>query len=386
MPDTIEVKIEKIAAGGAGLARHGGQSVFVDGAIPGETVSCRATENHHSWIRAELLEIIEASPDRVLPLCGLYCVCGGCNMQHLSYTAQIAAKTGILKESFMRIGNCRVPEPQVFPAETTAPAAWEYRNRMQFHVLRQPNTLLGLKIRKNAGIIPISDCPIADPGIREMVQGKTQMAIPPERDRFTVFARNGLFLQEGGKARGKTRLLNQELTLDAGVFFQSNGAKLEKLIADLQGIAGGACQKDAPIADLYCGVGTFAAFLGHLFPHIDLVEENKTALALARENLKSHESAAFYAQRSENWAKSSLKPQHYGFIVADPPRQGFDPALASLLAKNGPPLLAYVSCDPATLARDSKILMEGGYELADLHWYDFYPQTAHIESLAFFAR
>jgi 23S rRNA (uracil1939-C5)-methyltransferase len=139
------------------------------------------------------------------------------------------------------------------------------------------------------------------------------------------------------------------------------------------------------MADLYCGVGTFAAFLGDMFPHVDLVEEHTTALALARENLTQFGSTAFFAQRSEQWTRNGF-PRRYGFICVDPPRQGLNPALARRLAADGPPLLAYISCDPATLARDSKIVVEGGYKLAELRYYDFYPQTAHIESLALFAR
>jgi 23S rRNA (uracil1939-C5)-methyltransferase len=192
-------------------------------------------------------------------------------------------------------------------------------------------------------------------------------------------------ISEGGTSRGKTRILDRELALDAGAFFQSNGAMLEKLVTDLREIAGGRADRTLPIADLYCGVGTFAAFLGDLFPHVDLVEEHTTALALARENLTHLKSVDFFAQRSEQWAHSGLS-RRYGFICADPPRQGLDPALARRLAADGPPLLAYISCDPATLARDSALLLEGSYELAELRWYDFFPQTSHIESLALFTK
>jgi 23S rRNA (uracil1939-C5)-methyltransferase len=396
MADTLHrARIEKIAAGGAGLARVEGKTVFIDGSAPGETVLCRITEEHHSWVQAELLEIIEPSPDRVQPACPLWGKCGGCNMQHLSYSAQLAAKTAILQEAFTRIGGFCPPQPQVFPSPP-----WEYRNRMQFHAMRQRNkeksdTVWGLKARKKDEIIPVSDCPIADPGIRTLLQGENSkmqaQLLPPEKDRFTVYARNGLLLSEGGTARGKTQVLDRELTLDAGVFFQSNGAMLEKLIVDLREIAADQTAADhtLPMAALYCGVGTFAAFLGESFPHIDLVEENKTALALARENLMRHKSTAFYAQRSEHWAKNGPAngpSRRYGFITADPPRQGFDPILARCLAADGPPLLAYISCEPSTLARDSAILLEGGYELRELRLYDFYPQTAHIESLATFIR
>jgi len=373
MTDTpFKARIEKITAGGAGFARVEGKAVFIEGTAPGETVLCRITAEHRSWTQAELLEVLEPSPDRVLPACPLWGKCGGCNMQHLSYPAQLAAKTAILTEAFTRIGGFSPPQPLVFPSPP-----WEYRNRMQFHV---SGTVWGLKARKKNEIVPIPDCPIADPGIRSM----QAPILPPGKNRFTVYARNGLFLSKGGVERGKTRVLDRELAMDVGVFFQSNGVMLEKLIADLKNIATDANQT-LPMADLYCGVGTFAAFLAESFPHIDLIEENKTALALARENLT--QSASFFAQRSEIWAKNSLSKgnvRRYSLIVADPPRQGFDLTLARALAASGPPLLAYISCEPATLARDSAILLQGNYALKELRLYDFYPQTAHIESLAVF--
>jgi 23S rRNA (uracil1939-C5)-methyltransferase len=376
----LTAQIEKIAAGGAGLARIAGKTAFIAGSAPGETVRCRITAEHRSWVQADLVEVIEAGPDRVTPACALYGKCGGCNLQHLNYTAQLAAKTAILTEAFIRIGGFHPPQPTGFSAES-----WEYRNRMQFHVTPAS---WGLKARKKSEIVPVPDCPIADPGIRAMLrtngQNPPSLLAPPGRDRITVYARGGLFLSEGGTQRGAVRILDRELVLDAGVFFQSNAAMLEKLIADLREIAGTA-DRSLPMADLYCGVGTFAAFLGDLFPHVDLVEENKTALTLARENLAPHTSTAFSAQRSEHWAEDTIS-RRYGCITADPPRQGFDPALARRLAADGPPLLAYISCDPATLARDSALLIKGGYTLKDLRWYDFYPQTAHIESLAVFIR
>jgi 23S rRNA (uracil1939-C5)-methyltransferase len=385
MGELVKTCIEGMAAGGDGIGRIEGKTVFIDGGVPGETVLCRVTEERHSWSRAELIEVINAVPERVQPQCIYYGVCGGCNFQHLNYSAQCNAKTAVLRDAFIRIGGVVPPEPQANLSEP-----WEYRNRMQFHVLRSDNKKqsapLGLKARKSADIIPVADCPIADPGIRELLQNGAgnALSIPPEKDRFAVYSRNGLLLNEGGVSRGRTQILDKTLTLDAGVFFQSNGAMLEKLAADLRNIAAGADQ-NRPMADLYCGVGTFAAFLADLSPRIDLVEENKAALALARENLSLFDQADFFARRSEDWAKNAALGS-YGFIVADPPRQGLNPALTSRLAAEGPPLFAYVSCDPATLARDSKILLQGQYELAELRWYDFYPQTAHIESLAVFSK
>jgi 23S rRNA (uracil1939-C5)-methyltransferase len=385
------LKIEGIAAGGAGLARRDGRPFFINGTAPGDTAAVRITEEHRTWARAELVEITEASPERITPACPRYGTCGGCSLQHLRYEAQVRVKTAVLRDAFIHLGAFVPPEPQVFPS-----APWEYRNRMEFHSIREfstrkprrlprpPAAPVGLKARKTAEIIPLTDCPIADPGIRQRLKEKTILP-PPQKDRFTVYARNGLFLSQGGICRGRTPILGREFLLDAGVFFQSNALMLEALGADLRALAE---EADAgPMADLYCGVGTFAALLGDRFPRIDLVEADKTALALARENVRG-EGWIFFALRDDEWV--SLKGRSgatgYRFITADPPRQGLSPALARWIAAEGPPLFAYVSCDPATLARDSRELLAGGYTLEDLRFYDFYPQTAHIESLAVFKK
>jgi 23S rRNA (uracil1939-C5)-methyltransferase len=172
--------------------------------------------------------------------------------------------------------------------------------------------------------------------------------------------------------------------MDAGLFFQSNACMQEKLIDDLLDIAKSA-DTSLPMADLYCGVGAFSAFLGGLFPRVDLVEENSAAIALARENTRGL-NAELFSQTADIWATSRSMDGSHGFMVADPPRQGLSPALRRALARKGPPTLAYVSCDGATLGRDSRELVAGGYCLEQVAGYDFYPQTSHIESLAVFRR
>jgi 23S rRNA (uracil1939-C5)-methyltransferase len=223
---------------------------------------------------------------------------------------------------------------------------------------------------------------VADPGIRAALRGGT-LVPPVEKDRFTVYSRGKTLLSAGGEDRGRVLLRDKELWLEAGVFFQSNGGLLEMVIGRLLELARGA-DTGLPLADLYAGVGTFAAFLGETFSRTDLVEENPRAQALARRNL-SPERAAFYPLAAEDWVKNR-SPGPYGFMVLDPPRTGLSPALRDFIARDGPPLLAYVSCDPASLARDSGEIAAGGYELEELDLYDFYPQTAHIESLAVFRR
>jgi 23S rRNA (uracil1939-C5)-methyltransferase len=384
--DVYNLRLESIAVGGDALGRlDGGKPVFVEGGAPEETACCRITEEHKTWDRAELLEIIEASPVRIDSICKNNKECGGCNLLHISYEAQLAAKAAILKDSFLRIGGINAPEPEIAPSPPL-----EYRNRMQFHCLRERGKSdghkFGLKGRKSDCVAAVSDCPVAESGIRELLrEGWKTLALPPEKDRFTVFSKDGLLLSEGGTERGKITLLEKEITLDAGVFFKSNVVMLEKLILELLKTADSA-DKSLSFADLYCGVGTFAFFLGDIFAKIIAAEENKKAVAIARENLKG-KNAEFFALRDGEWEKAFLRRTgDFGFAVIDPPRAGLAPKTAQILAREGPPLLAYVSCDAAALARDSKTLVAGGYTLKELKLFDFYPQTAHIESLAVFIK
>jgi 23S rRNA (uracil1939-C5)-methyltransferase len=234
---------------------------------------------------------------------------------------------------------------------------------------------------------------VADGGIRAALRDGLLLP-PPGRDRFTVYSRGGTLVSEGRllpaanypppAARGKVSILGRELLMDAGVFFQSNAFMLEKLLPEVLSAAERGDGR-LPMADLYCGVGTFAAFLGERFAaRVDLIEENPAAIALARENTRGKDTRLF-AQTGDQWVKDGGLKTSYGFMIADPPRQGLSPLLRKALARQGPPVLVYVSCDPATLARDCAELTDtnnGSYALERITGFDFYPQTAHIESMA----
>jgi len=381
--DVCRVRLESITPLGEALGRFEGKAVFVEGGAPQETVLCRIIREHKTWARAQLLEITEPSAARIGAVCNCYGKCGGCNLQHINYEAQIAAKASILTEQFKTTGGFSPPQPEIVPSPP-----WEYRNRMQFHILRQKakseKYCLGLKARGSEEIIDIPDCPVACAGIRKLLREGGNIPVPVGKDRFTVFCEGGLVLSEGGLEKGKFNLIEKEIIADAGVFFQSNIVMLEKLIAELRTCCG--AESGALMADLYCGVGTFALFLGDRFAKILLAEENKKAVAIARENLKGC-NAEFFALRDTDWERTVLRHSaDLGFAVADPPRAGLALKLASFLARSGPPVLAYVSCDSASLARDSKILTGGGYKLDKLTLFDFYPQTSHIETLAVFKK
>jgi 23S rRNA (uracil1939-C5)-methyltransferase len=381
--ETFIARIERIAAGGAGIAVHEGKRVFVEFAAPGDLVRCQIKKDHKTWAEAEILEMLELSPQRVEPACPIYGRCGGCTLQHLNYEAQIEAKTAILKETFLRIGGVDLDNIRLRKA-----APFEYRNRMQFH--KTECNRPGFKEKKSDRLVVIEDCPVADGGIRKALR-EGKLLMPPGKERFAVFSNKKTFLCEGGTEQGRVSVLGRELAMDVRVFFQSNVAMLELLIEDLIAVASEA-DRASPLADIYCGVGTFASFLGGElrgnpgFSEIDLVEENKNALALARENMPPGNKVNYYALTDTDWSKTQKKGKTWGFMVLDPPRKGLSFSIREFLVRNGSELVTYVSCDPATLARDSRFLLEGGYTLKELTLYDFYPQTAHIESLAIFSR
>ena len=383
--EAFTARVEQIAAGGAGLASVDGKKVFIDLTAPGDLVKGYIKKDHRFWAEAELLEILKPSPQRIKPLCVHYGVCGGCSLQHINYESQLEAKAVILTEAFERIGKVKPPEIKVKKSEP-----FEYRNRLQFH-LSQGKSLC-FKEKKSANLIAVTDCPVAEKGIRKaMREGK--IPHPGGKERFTVFSKGDVFLVEGLQERGKISVLGKELTVDASVFFQSNVAMLEELLKDLI-TASSSADRNLPMADVYCGLGTFASFLGGFFTEIDLVEENKRAIAIAKENLYLNLSIGlnelravnYHAVSDSEWVKRGMGNKRWGFMVLDPPRNGLSAPLRERLAKQGPELIAYVSCDPATLARDSGVLLDGEYEMKELIMYDFYPQTAHIESLALFCR
>ncbi len=378
--EIIELSIEKITNEGAGIGRHEGKAVFVDFTAPGDTALVRVFEERRGFSRASLEKLIEPSPFRVEPSCPHFGECGGCALQHIGYQAQLEQKKLLLADAFSRIGSfAELPAMKVF-----ASAPYGYRSRMQFHRAGR-NAGIGLKKRAGKETLPIAECPVADEGIRMALAAST-LRTPQWLDRFNVFSYGGTFLSEGGVERGSVSVAGKALKLDVNGFFQSNVPMLEQLLDEILSAARAAvpARGDGSALDLYCGVGTFAAFLADLFPRIDLVELDRKAAALAQENAKGTETRLF-ALSDDDWAKrrAGKNVEAYDFAVVDPPRVGLSAALKASLAERPPRVLAYVSCDPATLARDAKEL-GSSYELSSLSLYDFYPQTPHIESLAIF--
>jgi 23S rRNA (uracil1939-C5)-methyltransferase len=341
-----------------------------------------------------------ASHNTISAPCPYVSRCGGCALQHIDYKMQLAEKEKKLNCLLSRCtGIKKIPAIEIIPSEP-----YGYRERFQFHrVDVQKNKTpvskykplqtakeiapAGFSAYHSNNIIPIDDCLLAAPVIRKALREKT-IKPPLDKDRWTVYGRGELLLQEGGTQRGTIQLCGKLINVDAALFFQSNSALLEKLIDKVLSIANDA-DKTIRAGDFYCGVGTFAVFLQDIFPKLDLLEENPAAIKLAKENLRANtatnsitDNTRFFALTDNQWVRKIQKSEPYSFLCVDPSRQGLSPAMRTWLCEQRPTLLAYISCEPSALTRDLKDLCAAGYELEALTLYDFYPQTEHIETLA----
>ncbi len=401
MERTTELFVEKIVAGGAGLAFLEGRAVFVPFSIPGETLTARVFEEGRDWLSAEIVDIRDPSPDRVEPRCPLYGVCGGCNLQHMSYDRQLATKSSIIAESFRRVAGF---DPGEIAIASFRP--YGYRNRVQVHA--SPEGRLGFMRRDSRDIVPLSSCPIADPAVNGWLESRAHsqhrkrelLPFTGGHDRFIVFGYEGAVFVEGRDREASVAVKGDEIRFSLKGFFQSNVGMLRTLVDDVfpteQPRRGGtetgiaeASGEPAPsptrAADLYCGVGLFGHFLATDHDTVLCVESEARSVECARSNLPEG-SGEFYAQSVEAWVKGKRAAGHFDRIVADPPRTGMAAEVLRWLAGVDAPELVYVSCDPVTLARDSRSLLASGWQLADLKAYDFYPQTGHIECVARFRR
>jgi 23S rRNA (uracil1939-C5)-methyltransferase len=248
---------------------------------------------------------------------------------------------------------------------------------------------LGFKNIRGDGVVPVSDCPVADPGIRSILQEAARsgsIPLPVYADKILMYSRHGLFLYDVGIRRGKMGILDKEISINVDAYIPSNIPVMERLIADLADIAD-AADHSRPMLDMYCGIGMFSAFLADGFPGADLVDENRRAVALARINVTA-KNARFYAMKDRHWAPDVQPPAGaYGFMVADLPSvMSLPRSMLEWLVQGGPPLLAYRSQDTASFGRDAKVLCSAGYRLTRVTIYDFYPHTGFTDTLAVFDR
>ena len=415
--DLSLVQIEKPVYGGAFLARIEGKAVFVPLALPDEQARVRIVDDKRGYATAELEEIVSAAPERVAPACRHFGACGGCHYQHTGYETQLALKQTILRETLER-GGVRVPdEIAVLAAEP-----WGYRNRIRLAFDAKGNP--GYRGRRSHAVIPVSECPIAAPLLLRAAMAFSEAARqlapalrPSELALFcnaeetsllaTLFTANvakirvddfaaalaktvpvlsGIEIVAEGRAGQRPRSFAQwgaaslvyraagvDYRVDNGAFFQVNRWLVDALVEQVT-----AGQEGSLAWDLFAGVGLFARSLTEKFSRVVAVESAPAATKALQQNLSGTTGGAV---KADTLAFLRSTTEHPDLIVVDPPRTGLGAETTTLLGAVAAPVLVYVSCDPATLARDLRGLTASGYAIESVTLADMFPQTFHLETI-----
>lgn len=404
----IDIRLEKLTYGGDAMGRLAdGRAVFVPFGLPGERVRIRLTEERRSFARGEVVEILETSQQRVIPRCKHFGVCGGCHYQHLPYTEQLKAKTEILRDQLTRIGKIETSPVQEMIA---SPSPWNYRNHVQFHLTEEGK--LGYVRAQAPTVFAIEECHLPDGFINglwpqlefEPGTGVERVSLRAGKDHDSmlvlessapespeleieacisvahVFDENTVVI--AGNDHIFISVLSRDFRVSAAAFFQVNTAMAEKMVEHLL-----TCLPVSPSAtllDVYCGAGLFSAFLAPQYERLIGVESSPSACEDFAFNLDEFDNVELYEGLAEDVipyleAKADI-------VLVDPPRAGLEKRVIDGILKLNPQLIAYVSCDPSTLARDAARLIHAGYRLKDVMPFDLFPQTFHIESISLFEK
>lgn len=426
----IELTITALSHSAEGVARHEGRVVFVPFALPGETVRAEIVEAKKGYARARLVEVVTPSPDRIAPRCPHHfhipsspqpppsTACGGCQLQHLAYPAQLAHKTQTVIEQLTRIAGR--PQPPV-RACLPSPAPFGYRNHIQLSLTVEGQ--LGYRTAQSRAIVPIRECPIAEPELMDVfaqlnIESDSPSPVAERRDSEGVGSggverlslRAGvddvLVLFEGeapeveidlpvsaallrpdgsalplaGRDYVIAEVRGREFKVSAGSFFQVNGAVAAMLVDEV--LRALELRGGETVFDVYSGVGLFTAFIAPRAGRVVGIESFEPAVEDAAINLDEFDNIELYCAPVEE-VLPALDVRAEA-VLLDPPRAGCSVEVVEALLKRRAPRVVYVSCDPATFARDAKRMIAGGYTLDFVQPLDMFPQTHHIECVARF--
>lgn len=374
----MRLTIEKMAQGGRGLARlPDGRICFVDGALPGEQVDVDILRSKKDFVEAQVVSVDVGHAGRVKPACPYYAQCGGCNLQHASMELQIHLMRQVVDELFARFAKTTLPS--AWPIVSGEP--WGYRNRARF---MWSGRAWGFRARASHQIVPIDKCPVLSPALNAFLRKPPTDIRAREIDVFDNGAGTVAYwhphLRSMETARALVPLLGKQVSMDASVFFQSNLSMLPRLVEAVLAAAG----TGRHAVDLFSGVGLFSLFLQDRFERVSAVEREVGCLEHARHHLG--ERCHFVAEPAEVWLAEQGRLSGVDCLVVDPPRTGLPPSVCAAIGASRAQRLVYVSCDPVTLARDTRILLDSGYTLQAAQGFAFYPQTSHFEMLAVFVR
>ena len=373
---------------GEAMADFDGYNVFVAGGIPGERVVAEVVKVHRKYVSAKVVDVLEASPDRVEPPCPYYGECTGCQWQHLSYDAQLKTKREKVTDALQRVGD--LADPPVSEVRPS-PDQLGYRNHARFTINR--DGALGFINRETRQFVRIDKCLLMHQGVNDLLEElqdhcgeTTQLSIRAGKYSGDFLIQPYLVHPEIGVLTGQKRytesVAGQDFLVSSPSFFQVNveqAAAAADVVRDRLHLTA-----DDVLLDAYTGVGTFAILLAPSVKRVIAVEESSAAVADAKQNAGDLQNLEFVLGRTEDVLRNlPVKPD---VVVLDPPRSGCQPRALESLIEMAPSRVAYVSCDAETLGRDLKILCQGGYRLDEVAPLDMFPQTHHVECVALLSR
>jgi 23S rRNA (uracil1939-C5)-methyltransferase len=410
MADTITITVDAMAHGGEAIGRHKGRAVFVPYTIPGEVVRVELVEDRDRYARARLVEVLEPSIVRVEPPCPFFGQdkCGGCQWQHINTAVQPRMKGMVTLDQLSRVG--RFTDPPVFEP-LPDPVGWEYRNHALFRVNAEGR--LGFLSARSHEVYPVTDCLIIHPLLSSLFQSLDMTY--PELEwlemRVGTATEDLMILLQAKEEESPSlevdfpvsivqirhddaiaplvgldyiieRIHDRDFRISATSFFQVNSPQA----AELVNVAMGALdlQGSEHVLDAYCGVGLFTAFIAPEAASVTGIEANPPAVMDADHNLADFDNVDLLEGDVEEVLPEL--DEAFDAVLIDPPRTGLAPEVIDAIADKSPTRVVYVSCDPATLARDALRLTRHGYKLAWVQPVDLFPQTYHIENVALFER
>jgi 23S rRNA (uracil1939-C5)-methyltransferase len=389
--DILEITTERLAYGGDAIARHEGLAIFVPFAAPNERLRVRIIERKKSYARAVVLSILEASNSRREPPCQYFGSCGGCQLQHITYREQLESKVGFVRDALERIGGLKWPhEIPIRHAEEL-----RYRGRAQIKI-DHANGRVGFNRASTTDVCDIKTCPILVPELEQALQA-IRLRVGNREKGHQLSIRSQIEIATGDTGisyeptlGGSSQTALQRTVrsaiyrFDAATFFQANPGLLEDLVEDAVGGESG----DVAI-DLYAGVGLFSVQLARSFNRVIGVEADRVAAEFANENVAANRltNVEFHRSDVNSWLSRSIRTARIraDLLLLDPPRGGASEALSGIIELS-PSRISYVSCDPTTLARDLRVFVGSGYEIARITAIDLFPQTYHVETIVALVR
>ena len=408
MSNIVEINLDNAAYGGDTIGRlPDGRAVFVPFGIPGETVRIKIVLDKKKFARGELVEVLDPSPSRISARCAHFLDCGGCHYQHIAYDQQLLIKEKVLRDQLERIG--RLVSPPI-EAVVPSPNKFGYRNQVKFHISRSGKPGF-FRANKN-GVLEISEChlpelPLADIwrlleidpesglsalGLRLGIEDDILVTLESKGQFAAEFDIEDLPVSVVHVSPGHTEVLagseytimqvkDRQFRVSGGSFFQVNTPLAAYMVDE---IAAALPADPGLVLELYSGVGLFSAFLASRAEKLISIEASERSAEDFVHNLDDFNNVDLYQGPVEDILPDLIvEPE---VVLVDPPRTGLHKKVIHSLISMKPSLLIYISCDPATLARDSKLLLEAGFTVQKFIPFDFFPQTYHIETLSIWSR